>query len=304
MAYPAAAGVPSLASYIPIVYAPKLLVEFYASSVVPQMSNTDYEGSIKGQGDTVRIRKLPDITVGDYVKAGLGSTQSPDPSHIDLLIDKGKYIKIALNDLDRVQSDIEYRQQWISHAAEKMREAIDTDVLADVYADAHANNAGLSAGVDSGDINLGVTGTPFELTKTTVMEKIVDCGVVLDEQKVPEQGRYIVLPPWAIGMLKKSDIKDASMTGDTVSPIRNGQVGRIDRFMVYQSTLLSRVTDTVSCWHCMFGHPIALTFATQLTQNETLRNYDDFGDIWRSLNVFGYKVVKPEALGHLYVKKG
>jgi hypothetical protein len=32
---------------------------------------------------------------------------------------------------------------------------------------------------------------------------------------------------------------------------------------------------------------------------ETVRNPNDFGDYIRSLNVFGYKVVKPEAMALL-----
>ena len=44
------------------------------------------------------------------------------------------------------------------------------------------------------------------------------------------------------------------------------------------------------------GHKSALTFASQITKMETVRNPNDFGDYIRSLNVYGFKVVKPESL--------
>ena len=45
----------------------------------------------------------------------------------------------------------------------------------------------------------------------------------------------------------------------------------------------------------------AIAFASQMAKTETLRNPTDFGDLVRGLNVFGHKVVKPEALALLIV---
>jgi hypothetical protein len=46
----------------------------------------------------------------------------------------------------------------------------------------------------------------------------------------------------------------------------------------------------------MAGTRDAISFASQITDVETLRSTSTFGNIMRGLNVFGYKVVKPEAL--------
>ena len=40
----------------------------------------------------------------------------------------------------------------------------------------------------------------------------------------------------------------------------------------------------------------AITFASQIAKVESLPNPNDFGTLVRGLNVYGYKVVKPEAL--------
>jgi len=95
--------------------------------------------------------------------------------------------------------------EWTSDAAEQLKISIDTDILADTFADAHASNQGATAGVISASFDLGVTGTPVVLTKANILDYIVNMGTVLDEQNVPETGRFVVLPPWACGMIKQSD---------------------------------------------------------------------------------------------------
>ena len=57
-------------------------------------------------------------------------------------------------------------------------------------------------------------------------------------------------------------------------------------------------------FNCMFGHKCAITFASQLVKNESLKNPNDFGDLLRGLQVYGYETIKTEALGHLYAYNG
>jgi hypothetical protein len=71
-----------------------------------------------------------------------------------------------------------------------------------------------------------------------VLNYIVDMGTVLDERNIPETGRWLVIPPWAAGMIKKSDLRNASISGDGSSLLRNGRLGMIDRFTLYASNLL------------------------------------------------------------------
>lgn len=304
-AFPTAAGHPQMSGvYLPRLYAKRLLVEFYAVTVFAAIANTDYEGEIKNQGDTVRIRKQPDITIRDYTKGQILTYENPDPSSVDLEINKGKYWALRINKVDEVQSDIAFATKWASHAAEKLKIKIDTDVLANVYSDAHASNLGATAGKISGDINLGVSGTPLQLTKTNVLEIIVDCGTVLNEQDVPNEGRWAVIPAWAEGLVKKGDLKDASLAGDGTSIMRNGRIGVINNFTLYSSNNIATTTDgSDTVFNSIFGTSESLTFASQITESEVITNQNDFGSLLRSLQVYGYKVVKPEALGHLYVKK-
>lgn len=302
--YPTAAGHPNHSgSYIPRLYASKLLIAFYAATVFGAIATTEHEQQLQKFGDTLRIRSLPEIESKDYVKGQDLDIQTPEGGYIDLEINKGKYWAMAINMLDKKQIDVDYVTKWSEHASNKQKIAIDADILADIYGDVHASNKGSSAGAISGDINLGVSGTPLTLTKDNIIDKTVECGVVLDEQNVPDDGRWMLYPAWACGMLKSSDLKDASMTGDGKSTLRNGRIGMIDRFEIYQTNQLEK-TSADSATNAMFGQKEALAFASQMTNTETLKNPNDFGDIIRSLQAYGYKVIKPEAMGHLYIAKG
>jgi hypothetical protein len=44
------------------------------------------------------------------------------------------------------------------------------------------------------------------------------------------------------------------------------------------------------------GHRSAMTFASQITKTDQVRNPNDFGDFVRSLQVYGVKTVNPKAL--------
>lgn len=185
--------------------------------------------------------------------------------------------------------------EWSQDAAEQMKMAIDKDILAAIPSDAHIKNAGATAGKVSGNINLGTSGTPFAATKSNILDLLVDMGTCLDEQSVPQSGRYVVLPAKACGLIKKSDLKDASLAGDGTSILRNGRLGMIDRFEIFSS---NQVAVTAGKFSVVFGQKSALTFAAQITEMEDIANPDDFGRLVRGLNVYGFEVIKPEALGH------
>lgn len=260
---------------------------------------------IKNQGDKVIIRQNPDITIRDYQKGQKLVLETPEATNKELLIDKGKYFAFTLDDIDAHQSDLKLMNNWSDDASEQMKIVTDTEFFEDIATDPIAANKGASAGRISGDINLGATGSPIALTKSNILDYIVDLGTVLDESNVPENGRWIALPAWACGMIKKSDLKDASITGDSTSAMRNGRLGIIDRFTLYSSNLLYSTTDGAdTAYHIMAGHNDAITWASQMVKMETLRAETTFGDIVRGLNVYGYETLKPEALALLYAKKG
>ena len=264
--------------FIPEIFSKLLQAKFYASSVLPAISNTDFEGEISGQGDKVHIRTVPNVTVSDYT----GSISYADltTSTVELLIDQAKSYAFKIDDVLSAQGDIDMLAEASNDAAESMRIAVETDVLANVVTGA------------------ATTGSQTTITSSNILTEILDLAKELDELNIPEEGRFIVLPPSMISLLKQSELRQAYLTGDGTSPLRNGQVGQVDRFTVYQSNLLytpASGTDATYT-HVLAGHPKAITFASQFTNTETVRLESTFGDGVRGLKVYGRKVVTPDCL--------
>lgn len=299
MTYPVSPGRPNYSgNFIPEIWSGKLIENFYDATVLAAISNTDYEGEIRQFGDTVNIRTTPEITIRDYVKGQTLTVENPDKPKIQLVIDKGEYFACVEDDVDGVQSDINMMDTWTKDASERMKIKIDQRVLTDLLPGVSALNKGGSAGEKSESFDLGTTGSPVTLDKDNTSEKavvdhLVDMGTVLDEANVPETNRFVVIPAKMAGLIKKSELKDASLSGDNTSILRNGRLGMIDRFTVYVSHNLKQDAGK---FHLVAGHNMGFTFASQMTNMESIRSESTFGDIIRGLQVYGYKVVKPEAL--------
>ena len=307
MSYPVSPGRPNYSgNFIPEIWSGKLIENFYDATVLAAISNTDYEGEIRQFGDTVNIRTTPEITIRDYVKGQALTVENPDKPKIQLVIDKGEYFACVEDDVDQVQSDINLMDTWSKDASERMKIKIDQRVLTDLLPDIAATNKGATAGEQSASFDLGTTASPLQVTKdgsggtVAVVDLMVDLGTVLDEANCPEQDRFIVIPAKMAGLIKKSDLRDASLTGDATSIVRNGRLGMIDRFTVYVSHNLK--VDSGGKYNLIAGHKMGFTFASQMTNMETIRSETTFGDIIRGLQVYGYKVVKGEALAQSVIQ--
>ena len=299
--------------FIPEIWSGKLVEKFYASTVLAAISNTDYEGEIRNQGDRVKIRTKPTITIRDYRADGTLQLERPEGSNVELYIGNGKYFNTILDDVMEVQSDLNALSIWSDDAAQQLKIKVDTDVLGGILGGMNAYNKGTTAGKITGSINLGVTGTPLATVarspsagQVEILDVILRLGQALDEQNIPEDGRWLVLPAWAGQQLKFSDLRQAYLTGDSITPLRNGRIGMIDRFTVYISNLLPAGTAgglAASEYVFYAGHAHGLTFASQISKVETLRSELTFGTILRGLQVYGYQIVDGTALAQAVVTK-
>lgn len=331
--------------FIPTIWSGKFVERFYDATVLGAIASTDYEGEIRNYGDTVNIRTHATINVQAYQVNQALSVQRPSSDLVVLQIDTGAYFNTVLDDVMEIQADVDLLSNWADNASEQMKVYVDSAILTRTkFGNAvDAANRGPAAGRLSGNINLGYStndkltggptyGVPVSLGSVSgpsgntgvdtaharkILDFIIDCGLVLDEQRVPETGRWIVMPPWAAAMIKRSAFQQAYLTGDAVSIARNGRLGMIDRFTVYVSNLLPIGSGTdvqtgtsypdlapdlaAGEYSIYFGHALGITFAAQMTKVETLRSESTFGTLMRGLQVWGFKVVNPTLVGSAVV---
>lgn len=280
------------------------------------ISNTDYEGEIANMGDRVKIRTKPTIQIRDYLADGLLGLDRPSGNSVELYIGNGKYFSLILDDVMEVQSDLNILSMWSDDAAQQLKITVDRDVLGGIVGGANAKNKGATAGNISGNINLGIKGTPITTVgrnptagQVEIIDVLLRLGQCLDEMNIPEVGRWVVMPSWAGRQIKQSELRQAYLSGDPVSMLRNGRLGEVDRFTIYISNLLpSSATDATNFAAgeapVYAGHAHALTFASQISKVETLRSELTFGQILRGLQVYGYQIVDNTALCQAQVISG
>lgn len=317
---PVASGFNTTPSYsgtfIPTIWSAKMNAKFYAASTFASICNKNWEGDISNLGDKVIINNIPTITISDYVPGGNLNYMTPVPDSIEMSVDRGKSFSFQVNDVLDYQSKPDLMSVFSDDAGQQMRVVMDSTCLYRMFNQGSASNTGLTAGVRSGGFNLGTTGAPVQVTTSTILGKILEMASVLDEQNVPDTGRWLLIDPATRTLLLQSNLGQAYLTGDATSPIRNGLIGRIDRFDIYVTNQLPYAAASTTVWTSgdgsetstsattnanrrralLAGHTSGFAFASQMAKTETLRNPTDFGDLVRGLNIFGHKCVKPEAI--------
>jgi hypothetical protein len=295
-------------NFNPVVYSGKLVEKFYKTTVFGEIATTDYEGDISGYGAQVVIRTVPDITVSTYVIGNGLVPQYPSRNSVTLNINQAYSFNVGLNIVDVRQSDVDLSDIFANDGSIQLKIAADADMLATIPTQVDASNTGNTAGQDSANLYLGTLAAPLTIIPTgttsttteTVIDHITFMGQALDENNVSDEGRWLVAPPWYINLIKRSDLRIASLAGDGVSVLRNGKVGVVDRFNIYQSRNVAKNTAGTTSWSVMFGHSAGLAFAAQIVEAQMIDNPSDFGYLIRGLMVFGFQVIGATYIGTSY----
>ena len=269
----------SLDNFIPEVWSARLFVNLKKAHVFPGLVNTDYEGEISNLGDKVRINNIGDITIRDYTKnTNMDAADTLTSSQTELDIDTAKYFNFQIDDIDQAQMKPKVMDQAMQDAAYGLADEVDGSV-AGLYASA------------------GETVTETSLTSANILEVLGETSQKLSENDVPQQGRWIVLPPFAINLLVQAEAigfaTDGSGTIEGDDSYRAGFVDRAFGFDIYMSNNLKLVSTNREA---LAGTRRAITLAEQISSMEAYRPELRFGNAVKGLLLYGVKVVDSNAL--------
>lgn len=268
-------------TFIPEIWSAKMLVSLKKSLVFgqPSVVNRDYEGEIRNQGDTVRIRSMSRPTIGTYSKGS--TTISPEQltdAQRSLVIDQAKYFAFEVDDIDAAQSAGGELDTALTEAVYGLRDTADQFIAA------------LYTGADSAN-QIGTVSVTTAALAYTQLRKL---SVKLDEANVPQEGRFVVVPPWYHGLLLEDDRFVRVDASGSDQGLRNGIVGRALGFDVLKSNNAPFVTG--DDYAVIAGHPMAISFAEQIMKVEAYRPQDAFSDAVKGLYVYGAKLVRSSAI--------
>ena len=290
--------------FLPSVYSKKVMNFFRKASVVEAITNTDYAGEISSFGDSVKIIKEPVISVSDYTRnSDVTETRLTD-QEITLVVDSAKAFKFIVDDIETNMSHVNFKEIASSSAAYALKDSYDAAVLATMFAGCSAaspnhilgsdNATDLAAGTFDGTGNLDIGFGSSEHDPLDLMGRMAR---LLDEQNVPEEGRWFVASPEFYEVLGQSSSKLLSVDyNGGQGSIRNGLVssGKLRGFDMYKSNNIAATSNAAG--KVMAGHMSSTATANTILSTEVLRDPTSFGDIVRGLHVYGAKVLRDEAL--------
>jgi len=289
--------------FLPSVYSKKVLNFFRKSSVIEAITNTDYAGEITAYGDSVKIIKEPVISVSDYTRGSDTTATLLTDAETSLVVDSAKAFKFIVDDIETKMSHVNFKEVASSAAAYALKDSYDAAVIATMFAGLSASSPNHVLGADSAtDLGAGVfdgsgaadIGPSGETDPLDLMARM---SRLLDEQNVPEEGRWFVASPDFYEVLGQSSSKLLSVDFNAgQGSIRNGLVssGKLRGFDMYKSNNIAATTNAAG--KCLAGHISSTATAQSITSTEVLRDPSSFGDIVRGLHVYGAKVLRDEAI--------
>ena len=290
--------------FLPSVYSKKVLNFFRKASVVEAITNTDYAGELTAYGDSVKIVTEPSITVYQYERgADVTQTKLTD-AETTLVVDTANAFKFKVDDIEANMSHVNWREVASSSAAYALRDAFDEGVIAVMFAGVSAsspnhilgsdNATDLAAGTFDGTGNLDIGFAASEHDPLDVLSRMAR---LLDEQSIPEEGRWFLASPDFYEVLASTSSKLLSVDYNAgQGSIRNGLVssGKLRGFNMYKTNNIASTSNAAG--KCIAGHMSACATAQTITSTEVIRDPDSFGDIVRGLHVYGAKVLRDDAL--------
>ena len=333
-------------NFSPVIYSKQVQVAFRKAAVCEAITNNDYFGEIAQMGDSVRIIKEPEITVKEYARGAQITPQDLDDEDFTLTIDKANYYAFKVDDIEEAHSHVNFQSLASDRAAYRLADQFDQEVLGYLSGFKHSalsTAAGTANDVVSGSKAVTTAGSDELLTSMKLRKDsfgnittssagdhsiplaarlpgatalptatasplmvISRMGRLLDQQNVDTQGRWLVIDPVFIELLKDEDSRllNADFGG---AGLQNGLViNNLHGFTVYTSNNLPSVgtgpattgsaNQNSNFGVIVAGHSSAVATAEQINKTETYRDPDSFADIVRGMHLYGRKILRPEAI--------
>ena len=266
MAFQSTAGYGNLpnGNFSSVIYSKKVQLALRKSTVVGDITNSDYFGEISAQGDTVRIIKEPEISVSAYERGTQVQAQDLDDEDFSLVIDKSNYFAFKVDDIEEAHSHVNFMDLATNRAAYRLADQHDQEVLGYMsgYKQSALHNAANTvndqvngtkaidtAGSDellssmklikgsfgnittasAGDHSIPVAArlpgaTTLPTAYVSPVMLINRMGRLLDQQNVDKGGRWIVIDPVMMEVLQDEDSRFLNADFGDSGGLRNGLV--------------------------------------------------------------------------------
>jgi hypothetical protein len=258
--------------FTPQIWSDKININLDNYGAYNDIVNRKYEGEIKRKGDVVKFYTYGSLTVKDYNPTAGGFTglefEDPKGQLTELNVNQQKYIAFQVDDIEKVQSNVELVNGFTKRMAIAFAQTKDLFIHGLAVAGA---------------------GTKLEakaITKDNIWEVVCDMYAALARKNAIVDGvdyagkrPALVITPETEGILKQAPQYFANAFGNEV--LRKGQIGHIGGFDVFVDTNIEAKGEIVALTSD------AIMFAEQITETDTVKAENSFHHKVKSLHVYG-----------------
>jgi len=266
-------------SLLATIWSKNVLTAFDRATVLAQLCNRDFEGDAQ-LGNTVKINSVSDPTISSYTAGGTLTYEDANTAAQSLVIDQADSFSFKVDDLKAAAAAANVMPKALMRAGRKLALAADSYI------------AGLHTGVAAAND----LGTVAITSSDLAYQYIVALNQKLDEADAPADGRWCVVSPWYMALLRRNAlfISNAATQADT---LMTGKIGQVLGMTVYMSNNLKNTTG--DDWAQIAGVSDAIAFANQVNEVEDIRLQTTFASAVRGLHSYGAKVVYNTGIARL-----
>jgi N4-gp56 family major capsid protein len=291
------------ATFIPEIWSDEVVAAYKKHLVA---ANLFKKMSFKGKkGDTVNIpsptRGAASVKAASTAVTLIAATET----NIPVLIDKHYEYSRFIEDIVEVQALSSLRRFYTDDAGYSLAKQIDTDMvqLGRTF-NGGAATAAYTGGYAGGD------GTTAYVAANNNQSALTDAAIRrtiqrLDDNDVPTDGRFFMIPPSARNTLMGLDRYTAmDFVGEAgnANTIRNGQIGNLYGMPVYVTSNCDTTSGSAAARVALMGHKDAAVLVEQLgIRSQTQYKQDYLSTLYTSDTIYGVKELRDNSAFALVV---
>ncbi len=283
----------AFAGMIPEVWSARWLANLDKAYVFGRAINRTFQADAD-VGDLIKVDKMGSVAITDYVKnTDHAVAETLTPTQTEIAIDQAKMFNFQIDNIEEAQTIPNLMDSAMQRAAYAMAGVVDLAIFAE-----HANATSKT----------GTVAVPVTPVITDIYAYLTNNAKLLDKLNVPTYGRFAIMGPAAIKLLKDSgEMLSDTPVGDIVrlqgqfgdpGVLPDGYKGRMAGFDLWMSN--NTAIDATTTETMMFGHNMAIALVDSVNKFVAYVPELRFGDAMKGLYVYGIKTVQPDALAVVY----
>ena len=302
----------SATTFIPKLWEADIIRSYEKNLIAKNICAMNPKAPIKKYGDIVHFPGLADPTIKDYEPNGINSSGSQVPitgsasdlthdggttifydnmvnTDVTLTIDRAKYFSFKVDDILEAQSNVGVRGSQTQRAGYKLRDECDQYILS-------LAPTAVTGGTVTNVVDYSGQSSAPTVTAKNVLIAIGQMSRLLDEANIPNEEKFIVIPPWVKLKLALAGIEFSIREGDKARDgvEWNNSMG-FDMFVSNNLTNLLESTTPVGSM-VVGGSKKAIAYAGQIQSTEAMRLEGSFAYGVRGLHLYGAAIIRPELL--------